>query len=167
MLGVIKPSAVAGGFVLYFNGDMWKTKSLKPPKNSDKYEWTEHSFFKMRQYALSEQKVRAVIRAPKRTETGIAANTVAVMQPAGTVKKDVQGKEKWPQEIWVLYKLKGENKKEKEGAENGNLKIQKLKSCLKATKKIVIISAWRYPGMAPERDPVPDEIWRELEEMAI
>lgn len=148
---------------------MWKSKGAKPPKNSDKYEWTEHVFFKMRQYGLSEQKVRSVIRAPKRTETGIAADTVAVMQPAGTVKKDAQGQEKWPQEIWVLYKVKGIKEKSKDETRLKKIGTSaKAKKMLEMTdKKLVIISAWRYPGMAPERDPIPEEIWREIEEMGI
>lgn len=45
----------------------------KIPKNSDKYFWTTHSIYKMRQYGLSEQKIRSVIRNPQRKEEGIVA----------------------------------------------------------------------------------------------
>lgn len=40
------------------------------------------------------------------------------------------------QEIWVMYAVKG--------------------------KKLRIITAWRYPGKSPERDPVPAEIIKEV-----
>jgi len=39
-------------------------------------------------------------------------------------------------EIWVMYKLAG--------------------------RKIRIITAWRYPGKSPERDPVPQEVINEV-----
>lgn len=29
-------------------------------------------------------------------------------------------------------------------------------------RQIKIITAWRYPGISPERDPVPEEILREV-----
>lgn len=56
--------------------------------------WTEHARFKMRQYGLSEARVKRVLRAPSRVEAGIAPKTVAIMQPAGA---------KRPQEIWCMY----------------------------------------------------------------
>ena len=42
-------------------------------------------------------------------------------------------------EIWALYLLFGGKK-----------------------KKIKVISAWRYPGHSPARDPIPAEILREI-----
>ena len=60
----------------------WKT-----PKNTDKYHWTAHVTEKMHYYGLSEQKVLGVIRNPKRIETGVAQDTVAVMLPVGSIKK--------------------------------------------------------------------------------
>lgn len=56
--------------------------------------WTEHAKFKMRQYGLSEARVRRILRAPVRIEEGIAPKTVAAMQPAGS---------KRPQELWCMY----------------------------------------------------------------
>jgi len=56
--------------------------------------WTSHSRYKMRFYGLSESRVKRVISFPKRIEEGIAPDTVAMMQPAGT--------EKHPYEIWVM-----------------------------------------------------------------
>ena len=32
-------------------------------------------------------------------------------------------------------------------------------------KKIKIITAWRYPGKAPERDPVPSDILNEIKNL--
>jgi hypothetical protein len=116
--------------------------------------FTKHAEYKMKQYGLSVQKVRGVIRNPKRKEVGIVPHTVAVMQPVALKKllasepqksswqrpviKNAKG-ESWSQEIWALYK-------EHEG-------------------KKKIISAWRYPGMSPKREPIPEEILQELLEM--
>lgn len=56
--------------------------------------FTEHARFKMRQYGLSEARVKRVLRAPVRVEVGIAPKTVAAMQPTGA---------KRPQEVWCMY----------------------------------------------------------------
>jgi hypothetical protein len=164
----------------------WKT-----PKNTDKYLWTAHVSEKMHYYGLSEQKVLGVIRNPKRIETGIVENTVAVMLPVGNIKKgdtkpkwgrpifgNVQsekeiseGKRKeevWNQEIWVMYQLRGT------GPSKLEQQIQKMVSKEKANKlmklmpkKLIIISAWRYPGVSPKNNPIPEDILREIEEVAL
>jgi hypothetical protein len=74
--------------------------NLRTPK-SDKYQWTQHSIFKMRQYGLSPQRVIRVIRNPERTEVGIVENTIAVMQPTSVKYKNF--KKTWSQEIWAMY----------------------------------------------------------------
>lgn len=56
--------------------------------------WTRHSHDKMRYYQLSEARVKRVIHSPKRIEEGIAPKTIAMMQPAGSVKH--------PYELWVM-----------------------------------------------------------------
>ena len=56
--------------------------------------WTTHSKFKMREHGLSESRVKRVINSPSRLEEGIAEETVAMMQSAGTIKH--------PYEIWVM-----------------------------------------------------------------
>ncbi len=94
---------------------------------NEKYVWTAHSQVKMRQYGLSESRVKRIIRYPSRYEEGIVPHTVAVMQPAGTKRYS---------EIWAMYKLAG--------------------------KKMKIITAWRYPGLSPKRDPIPPEILEEI-----
>lgn len=72
---------------------------LKPPQDDSKYSWTKHSIEKMRQYGLSSQRIKRIIKNPKRVGKGIAKNTIAVMQPLGKGK----GKNKWSSEIWVMY----------------------------------------------------------------
>lgn len=101
------------------------------------YIFTLHAQYKMKQYGLSEQRVRSVIRNPRRREEGIVPKTVAVMQPV-SVKRDLKKEEKWKQEIWVMFQNS-------------------------AKQQLRIISAWRYPGMSPKRNPIPEEILRELE----
>lgn len=103
--------------------------------------WTKHAKAKMRFYRLSEQRVRRVLNSPKRTEEGIAPNTVAMMQPASIKTKD--GKQTWSQEIWVMVQ-------EKRQGESGKGKV------------IKIISAWKYPGRTKPGEPLPEEILREI-----
>ena len=126
-------------------------------RQGGRYQFTEHSRYKMQQYNLSEQRVTRIIRAPKRTEEGIAHKTIAVMQP-GTVKRDAKGKETWTQEIWVMFVVK--KNQEKGDVENRNSQFTIHNS---ANHQIRIVSAWRYPGMSPKRNPIPEEILRELE----
>ncbi|MEK7482163.1 MAG: hypothetical protein AAB607_02345 [Patescibacteria group bacterium] len=104
-------------------------------KTNQAIHWTNHAKAKMRFYKLSEQRVRRVLNSPKRTEEGIAPNTVAMMQPA-SYKSNKSNKIYWTQEIWIMVQKKGQ--------------------------KLRIISAWRYPGMTKPGDPLPDEILKEL-----
>lgn len=129
----------------------WKHKAPKPLSagKTGRYHFTLHSEYKMREYHLSRQRVIRIIRSPRRTETGIVENTVAVMQPAST--KRVDGKETWTQELWVMYKVLGQ----------GKLTKSKLERALNQSE-LKIISAWRYPGVSPERDPIPSEILQEI-----
>ncbi len=129
-------------------GQKKKPPTLKAGK-SGRYQFTLHSEYKMREYHLSRQRVIRIIRSPHRTETGIVENTVAVMQPAST--KRVNGKETWSQELWVMYKVMGQ----------GKLTKSKLEKALNQSE-LKIISAWRYPGVSPERDPIPSEILQEI-----
>lgn len=56
--------------------------------------WTKHSRDKMRFYGLPEARLRRVIHSPQRIEEGIAPDTVAMMQSAGSAKH--------PYEIWLM-----------------------------------------------------------------
>lgn len=140
----------------------------KIPKNTDKYYWTQHVVGKMHHYGLSEQKVLGVIRRPKRIETGIAPDTVAVMQPAGTLKYDSENKKEiWKQEIWVMYQVKVKSEKLKVKSKMQNEKLRELQNKINSKNQMTIISTWRFPGVSPEKDPIPAEIWREIEEAGI
>lgn len=114
---------------------------MRLPKNDARYAWTHHAVAKMLQYGIGEGRVKRIIRVPKRTEEGIAENTVAVMQPASI--KTIASKPAWRQEIWVMYRL---TKPEKKGTK----------------PQFLIITAWRYPGVSPARNPVPEEILEEV-----
>lgn len=114
------------------------------------YQVTRHAEYKMKQYGLSLQKVKGVIRSPKRIERGIATNTIAVMQPVSPKKDPLTKQESWKQELWVMYQKKSEGE---------NVKLKNLLQ----TEAVRIISAWRYPGVSPERNPIPSEILLELE----
>jgi len=105
----------------------------------DKYVWTNHAKMKLRFYRLSEGKIKRIIRNPKRVEEGIALNTIAVMQPAQSKKY---------QEIWTMYQI--------------------AKAPIKSGQnKIRIISAWRYPGLSPKKNPIPKEILQEVRDLLI
>ncbi len=115
--------------------EIWQKRKLKKPpkkaaagnitfKTPQVLFWTKHAEEKMRFYHLSKQRVRRVLNSPKRTEEGIAPNTIAMMQPASV--KTMAGKPAWNQEIWIM--------------------IQNRKN------RIKIISAWRYPGKTKPKD---------------
>lgn len=123
--------------------------------------FTRHAQSKMRQYGLSEQKVRSVIRHPKRREEGIVPHTIAVMQPP-SIKHDATGKEIWSQEVWVMFQLKNASLPEPEQAGPVTQHFPRLLT--PAPKTCRVISAWRYPGMSPKRHPIPEDILQEIEE---
>lgn len=144
----------------------------------DKYIWTQHSRMKMRYYRLTESRVKRVIRHPARIEEGVIENAVACMQPAESKKYS---------EIWVMYMLAGGGNmflRHDSAVSSGDLargrrdlrpdcnRDEPSKSRLPLSRKhiavsldrnrIKVITAWRYPGRAPERDPIPPEILREI-----
>ena len=115
------------------------------PKDDAKYRWTNHVKRKMAYYGLSGDRIKRIIRNPKRCETGVAENTIAVMQESGTKKK--------PTEVWTMYQDQGKSLKRKE--QNFGKKI--------------IISAWRYPGVSKPGNqiPIPHDILEELKKEGI
>jgi|SRR3989339_2067392 len=119
----------------------FKNSFNKKSKNDEKYEWTLHSQEKMRFYNLSESRVRRVMHSPKRTEWGIAPNTVAMMQPSTSSKK--------PYEIWVMF--------QEINSFGPNKTLKK--------KRRRVITAWRYPGKSPVHDPIPEDILREIKSL--
>ena len=121
------------GYILYM---VINTKTIEF-KASKKLVWTRHAKEKLRFYQLSENRIKRVLHHPKRTEKGIAENTIASCQVAGSKKH--------PYEIWVMYydfKSKGEPQRR-------------------------IISCWRYPGISPvgESLPIPEDILQELKNL--
>lgn len=142
---------------------------FKVPKNTDKYEWTRHAAFKMKQYGLTAQRVSRVVKNPQRTEEGIVKNTIAVMQPTSMSTKD--GKRVWSREIWAMYQLRSRGAISESqypiSKKIPNPKSQEQKEINTRYKipntKYKIISAWRYPGVSPKRNPIPADILRELE----
>lgn len=122
----------------------------KKPKNTEKYYWTQHSLMKMKFYNLSQQRITRVIKSPQRIEEGIADKTVAVMQPPSITTKN--GKKAWTSEIWAMYEIK---------KSNNDQKIMP-KNLLNQQKQFKIISAWRYPGVSPRRNPIPQKILDEI-----
>ena len=118
------------------------------PKNDSKYYWTQHCVRKMLFYGLTADRVKRIIRNPKRIENGVAENTIAVMNSAGTKNK--------PTEIWVMC-----------AAAEPQVKDKKFK--VKSSGKKIIISAWRYPGVSPagKQIPIPTDVLEELKKEGI
>jgi len=110
------------------------------PKNTARFYWTIHSISKMRQYGLSESRVKRVINNPRRKEVGIAPGTIAVMQPNSL---------KHSYEFWAMYQPTVDHPK---GGQQ---------------QKLRIITAWKYPGKSPIRGPIPipPDILEELGEI--
>jgi hypothetical protein len=104
-----------------------------------------------------------VINNPQRKEEGIVLKTTAVMQPASAKNKN--GKKVWSQEIWAMYQISAKSGK----TQNSKLKTQSEGNNTKyhiPNTKYKIISAWRYPGVSPGRNPIPSEILREISELS-
>ena len=127
------------------------------------FTWTKHALSKMRQYGLSEGRIRRVINSPHRVEEGIAENTIAAMQRAGT--------EKNPYEIWVMISrganlaspsIKNNPKLSVPGSVSDSLRRSFLEKHKPSER---IISAWKYPGITKAGEPLPSAILRELGEM--
>ena len=70
---------------------------MKPVNNQQDgiFYWTKHSQEKLRQYGLSASRIKRLIRHSERIEAGIAPETWASMQTAGSKKH--------PYEIWTMY----------------------------------------------------------------
>ncbi|MEK7102550.1 MAG: hypothetical protein AAB579_02000, partial [Patescibacteria group bacterium] len=105
----------------------------------EKYVWTHHARMKLRFYRLTEARIKRIIRHPARVEEGILPRAVAAMSPADGKRYS---------EIWVMYVL---------ASARGNVKLQNPND-----KQLKVISAWRYPGRSPARNPIPEHILREI-----
>ncbi|MGC8651344.1 MAG: DUF4258 domain-containing protein [Minisyncoccia bacterium] len=111
--------------------------------------WTQHAQEKLRQYNLSASRVKRVIRHANRIEAGIAPETWASMQAAGSKKH--------PYEIWTMYVIENPKPRRIQGHAPHVVHGSKPKT-------IKIISAWKYPGTTNPGDPVPipPDIFEEL-----
>ncbi len=112
-------------------------------KTGDQYSWTKHSQYKMRYYGLSPQRIKRIIRHPARMEEAIIPKMIAAMQPAGGKNYS---------EIWAIYQLAKHD--------DTKYKIQNTKY-----NQIKVITAWRYPGKSPARDPIPQDILNEIKSL--
>ncbi|MDP3052682.1 MAG: hypothetical protein Q8N22_01845 [bacterium] len=130
---------------------------FKAPKNSERFFWTNHVFGKMIFYGLSEQRVKRAISNPDRIEEGIAPNTVACMQ--------VSGSEKHRQEIWVMLQKRGPAQTTRRTAQTKNNFPRKSALSPLKSATVKIISAWRYPGKSPAKNPIPREILDEIKNL--
>lgn len=124
----------------------------------------------MQYYGISPQRILGIISKPARLEEGIVKNTIAVMKPVSV--KNLAGKPVWKQEIWVMYQKRGTRNPEKSLQSHGTgTKREANKDVIFNTKykipdtKYKIISAWRYPGISPKKNPIPEEIIREIQEI--
>jgi len=120
---------------------------FKQPKDTESIKWAEHVKEKMKFYGLSETRLKRVLRTPQRTEEGVAPRTVAVMQRTSSAKN--------PSEIWLMY--------QKRKIKNPQRRTFDPLRSRQNQERIIIISAWRYPGKSPEGPPlIPEDIIKEL-----
>lgn len=167
---------------------------MKQPKNDSKYIWTTHAWEKMQQYGISEQRVKRIVRFPRRTEEGVLDGAIAVMSPCG--RSAVGRQLSHTSEMWVMYVLFDGNQKEisndeprlpagrflisneRDAGEISNDKIRNPKQekekkierpldnmsqfLMNTGKKFKIITVWRYPGVSPVRDAIPDDVLSEI-----
>jgi hypothetical protein len=140
---------------------------IKFPKNDKNFSWTQHIKNKMLFYGLSEQRIKNVFRDPRRKQEGVAQDTFAAM------KRNDRGKRK--EEIWVMYKVAKKlsrndaDTKSRTNAENKS-KIPRNSALLGpriSAGRILMISAWRYPGISkPGAEiPIPEDILNEINEI--
>lgn len=110
-------------------------------------------------YGLTADRVKRIMRNPKRVEEGVAENTIAVMCPYGT---SPGGRQPYKGEIWVMYQRVESGRLKVES--RGNINLKPHSTLNSPHSKSVIISAWRYPGVSPigKAIPIPPDILDEL-----
>ncbi|MBI4836902.1 MAG: hypothetical protein HY813_00640 [Candidatus Portnoybacteria bacterium] len=139
----------------------------------------------MRFYRLSESRVKRIVRYPARVEEGIAPDTIACMQRNDSKKRNALRRARGKQEeIWVMYQTKSQNSRLRQGfGGQAKFKSQKCSSKFKINSdkthyeqdfmsggygpKIIVISAWRYPGVSQKGEPIPipEDILNDLRSM--
>jgi hypothetical protein len=86
-------------------------------------------------YGIVPSRVKRVLRCPHRNEEGIAENTCACMQQIGSKRN--------PSELWVMYQIRKERKKEETYADFqilSKLGEEELENIDKLKPQIVVIS---------------------------
>lgn len=132
---------------------------FKLPKDDDKYQWTNHVKDKMLYYGISESLIKRIVRFPKRKELAVAPGTIGAMQSrARNIRVRGQPAKK-DEEIWVMYK--------EVTSKPANNSVGAAFAVALSRPKVMIISAWRYPGTSPvgKTIPIPDEILQELKNL--
>jgi hypothetical protein len=137
---------------------------FKLPKDTKEIHWTRHIKEKMKEYQLSERRLLKIFRNPERKEEGIAPDTVAVMQTGGR---------KRPYEIWLMYQIRKSTPHQSKTQCGVALNRAshwfraKIKNQNAKREKIIMISAWKYPGKSPiKKPPIPEEVLENLEEIS-
>ncbi|MEK9186708.1 MAG: hypothetical protein AAB885_03945 [Patescibacteria group bacterium] len=128
---------------------------FKFPKDTKEYHWTSHIKNKMLFYRISEQKIKTILKSYDRKEEGVAQNTMAVMKRNDTPKRQ--------EEIWLMYQNRVAPR-----LRSGNKKLLVPKSIEGLPySKIILISAWRYPGKSKpgKQIPIPDDILQEIKDV--
>ena len=142
------------------------------PKDDKNFHWTQHIKDKMLFYRIGEQKIRTILKNPDRREEGIALNTSAVMKRNDTPKRK--------EEIWVMYQRAGGARSRLDVGNVRNDKISTEENLNKrsnrssniphrtdqAARRLILISAWRYPGKSkPGKEiPIPDDILEKIKQ---
>lgn len=137
------------------------------------YLWTQHARMKMKYYRLTESRIIRIIRHPARVEEGILEGAIAAMQPANGSGDARPGRRSAGggtySEIWMMYMIENSKGKNKNTTlQNGIIQNAGYQKFLEKTQSVAqkgmikIITAWRYPGKSPERNPIPEDVLREV-----
>ncbi len=152
---------------------------IKFPKDDTKTSWTRHIKNKMVFYNISGAQILRIFSTPERREEAIAPGTIGAMRVMKhNVNKAAIGQKQKPREteLWIMYKL---NAKRSAHLTSDKMTNDKTKSKLEKQfprsdvrgqmSKVVMISAWRYPGRTKpgERPKIPEGLMDELAEEGV
>jgi len=146
---------------------------FKFPENTARFSWTRHIKNKMVFYNISGAQIMRIFTTPERREEAIAPGTIGAMRTTKhNVNKAAPGmpQKRKETELWIMYKI-NDKRKTINSKQNPNIvalahtlsKVNSLKS------KVVMISAWRYPGKTKpgERPAIPQGVLEELAEEGV
>jgi len=111
-------------------------------------------------YNISGSQIMRIFRNADRREEGIAPGTIGAMKRRTKNSKLITNNQKQKgknreEEMWIMYKMNARRSARSRVA--GHM------------SKVVMISAWRYPGRTKpgERPPIPEGLLEELAEEGI